>query len=112
MQSVTPRQLTKLLPYDLKAGLVPYLEGEPGIGKSAVVNALAKQFELKVIDLRLGQAEPTDMLGMPDTSGEFARYKPFEEFPLEGREIPAGYKGWLIFLDELPAAKKDTQAAA
>lgn len=35
-----------------------------------------------------------------------------ETFPLAGDEIPDGYDGWLIFLDELTSAKEAVQAAA
>lgn len=33
-------------------------------------------------------------------------------FPTVGKEIPAGYNGWMIFLDELPSASRATQAAS
>ena len=43
----------------LKANLVPYLAGSPGVGKSAVAHQLAKKFNLKLIDIRLSQEDPT-----------------------------------------------------
>ena len=39
-------------------------------------------------------------------------YAPMSTFPLEVDPIPAGYKGWLLFLDELLSAPLAVQAAA
>lgn len=43
------------------AGLVPMIHGSPAIGKSSVVHQLAAEHNLKVIDLRLSQCDPTDL---------------------------------------------------
>ena len=45
----------------LAAGLVPMVLGSPGIGKSDIIRAIAKQHKLKVIDMRLAQCDPTDI---------------------------------------------------
>jgi len=45
----------------LKAGLVPMMVGSPGIGKSDIVKTVAKENNLKVIDVRLSQCDPTDL---------------------------------------------------
>lgn len=45
----------------LSAGLVPMVLGSPGIGKSDIIRAIAKDFKLKVIDMRLSQLDPTDL---------------------------------------------------
>lgn len=112
MYEQTASQLIKILPFILKSKWVPFIKGNPAIGKSAVVKAMAKKFNLKVIDYRLSTAEPTDLMGMPDVSGDVAVYKPFVSFPIKGTKIPEGYSGWLIFLDELNAADKAVQAAS
>jgi hypothetical protein len=96
----------------IKAKLVPFLEGPPGIGKSQIVHSIAKQFNLKVIDLRLSQCDPTDLLGFPTIMGTRAGYAPMETFPIEGDAIPEGYAGWLLFLDEFSSAPPAVQAAA
>ena len=96
----------------LKADLVPMVVGSPGIGKSQIVHALALMFGLKVIDLRLSQCDPTDLMGFPHIFGERAGYVPMNTFPIEGDEIPKGYTGWLIFLDEFNSASPAVQAAA
>lgn len=39
-------------------------------------------------------------------------YVPMDTFPLEGDEVPAGYNGWLLFLDEFNSASMAVMAAA
>lgn len=98
----------------LRANKVPFLKGPPGIGKSAIINTMAKRFKLKMIDIRLPQYEPPDMNGFPTADHEAgkSKYLPMDTFPLEGDELPEGYDGWFIFIDELPSASKDMQACA
>lgn len=45
----------------LRAQIVPYIVGSPGIGKSAIVKQIAKASKLKLIDVRLSQCDPTDL---------------------------------------------------
>lgn len=96
----------------LKAGLVPFLHGSPGIGKSSLLKEIADEFKLEVIDIRLSQCEPTDLLGFPNLSGEKATYKPMDFFPVEGDSPPAGKIGWLLALDEMNGADESVQKAA
>lgn len=58
---VTPRKLTWLVAMTLEAGLVPFIAGNPGIGKSSIVHHLAKAGNLKLIDHRLSTSDPTDL---------------------------------------------------
>lgn len=98
----------------LEAGLVALLRGQPGVGKSAIMKEVADHLNLELIDVRLAQMEPVDVLGFPNLNRETGRgsYMPMEMFPLEGDEIPKGKKGWLLFLDELPNANIQVQVAA
>lgn len=45
----------------LEAGLTPLLKGQPGVGKSAIMKEVAGHLQLKLIDVRLAQCEPTDL---------------------------------------------------
>lgn len=45
----------------IRSQLVPMVHGSPAIGKSAIVHQIAKDYRLKVIDLRLSQCDPTDL---------------------------------------------------
>lgn len=97
----------------LYAGLVPILHGSPGIGKSAVMQQIADELNLELIDIRLAQYDPTDLNGFPCPDLERGRsgYLPPEAFPLEGDSIPKGKDGWLLFFDELPSADRSVQKA-
>jgi len=101
----------------LKVGLVPNLVSSPGIGKSALAREIAKEQKLKLIDVRLSQSDPSDMQGFPfilnkDSDNVKAGYVPMNTFPIKGDEIPDGYKGWLILMDEFNSAPLNVQAAA
>lgn len=107
-------QLSECIADAVKAKVVPFIKGSPGIGKSAIVKAFAKQYGLYLIDLRLSQVDPCDLLGFPNINKEAGRsgYMPMDTFPLEGDKIPDGYNGWCLFLDELPGAEPAVQKAA
>ena len=96
----------------IKAKLVPMIHGSPAVGKSAIGQQIAKEYNLKLIDMRLSQCDPTDLLGFPFVKEGRAGYAPMDSFPLEGDEVPVGYNGWLLFLDELNSASQAVQAAA
>ena len=112
--AVSYSMATSMLENALRAKLVPFLRGSPGIGKSAIIHAIANKFNLKVIDLRLAQCDPTDLLGFPDIDRKTnkARYVPMSTFPVKGDEPPEDYSGWLLFLDEFNSADRSTQKAA
>ena len=75
-------QAADLITTALKAKLVPMLHGSPAVGKSSIVKQIAKQFNLKVIDLRLSQCDPTDLMGFPYINGAKAGYVPMDTFPI------------------------------
>ena len=112
LQQVSLKQATEFAFQALKANLVPFLSASPGCGKSAAVHQLAKRFNLKVIDIRLAQEDPTALGGFPSIVNGRSTYAPPERFPLEGDKIPDGYRGWLIFLDEINSAPRSVISAA
>lgn len=92
---------------------VPYITSSPGKGKSAIIKEFAKERNLKLIDVRLSTCLPEDLNGLPFKNNKNkAEYLPFDMFPLETDPIPEGYKGWLLFFDELSGAKMDVQIAS
>lgn len=107
-------QAKSLIEEAIQVQLVPMLHGSPAVGKSSIVKEIADNFNLKVIDLRLAQCDPTDLLGFPsiDRDSNRARYMPMSTFPIEGDKVPEGYDGWLLFLDEFNSADRGTQKAA
>ena len=110
----------------MKTKLVPFLTGSPGMGKSSIIHEIADEFNLELIDLRLSQCEPTDLIGFPSIDlQDFqvdeqmlgsvygrASYKPMATFPLKGDSLPKGKAGWLLFLDEFNSAPRSVQAAS
>ncbi len=116
-----PNKLGKAMGRVLLSGLVPYIVSAPGIGKSSITHSVADKNQLELIDVRLAQVDPTELNGFPainektDAEGntsKVASYIPMDIFPLEDTPLPKGKQGWLLFLDELPAAPPATQAAA
>lgn len=112
MFTVTPKQAQEEIIACISVGLTPMLTSSPGMGKSSLVAQVARSTRLKMIDVRLSQCTPEDLQGFPMRNGNKATFTPFDIFPLEGDEIPEGYDGWMIFLDEINAATKPVQAAA
>ncbi len=107
-----PLALKKAIQRAFAAGLVPFVKGSPGIGKSAIIRQIADEAKLIVIDLRLGQCDPTDLLGFPNIEDGRSVYHPPKDIPIVGDKVPEGYNGWLLFLDEMNTAPKAVQAAA
>jgi hypothetical protein len=122
MQQITAVQAPELLMDVMKAGLVPMIVSSPGIGKSSIAKQIAEDRNLKVIDLRLSQCDPSDLLGFPSINKDKTKagYVPMDTFPIKGDPIPSRtvngvvkpYAGWLLFLDEMNSAAKSVQAAA
>lgn len=108
-----PRQIRDFVKEILYAGLVPFVKGSPGVGKSSIFGSVAEELALWMIDHRLSTSDPTDLNGLPNFVNGMARFAPFQElFPLENTPLPDGKQGWMIFLDEFNSAKKDVQAAS
>ena len=115
MMEITPKDAVSGLKRLFNANKVPMLIGSPGIGKSDLINDLAKSVNVEVRDLRLAQADPTDLLGFPivDKDNTRMKYAPPSLFPIEGLDkLPEGKNGWLIFLDEMNSASPNLQSAA
>ena len=112
MFDVNAAELREALIEDIKVGLVPMVASSPGMGKSDIVRDIAKEYSLKVFDMRMSQCEPVDMQGYPDSKDGRMTFNVPEYFPLETDEVPKGYDGWLLFLDEFNSGHKQTEAAA
>lgn len=78
--------------------------GPPGIGKSSIVNQVAKENNLNFIDLRLSQLAPTDLRGLPVADNGISKWYPPDFLPRTGKGI--------LFLDEINMAPPAMQAIA
>jgi len=88
LQIVNLHLAAKYIKAAIKSNLVAYLAGSPGMGKSAMIYAIAAEYNLKVIDLRLAQEDPTTINGFPNVSNGRSRYLPPETFPLQSDPLP------------------------
>lgn len=111
---VTPRKLRAYMMDVLEAGLVPYISGPPGIGKSAITHSIGNELKLLMRDMRISTAAPEDLSGLPRIGENGAYTVPFRDvFPIQGLdEVPDGYEGWLLFMDEMSSGRKETIAAS
>lgn len=113
LYSLTPSQTKQAIQVALQANLPILVQGVAGSGKSDIIKQVAKENNLEVIDIRLGQLTRFDLLGYPDLhKGNTVDFKPLSVFPTENTPLPAGKDGWLLFVDELLQADKYVQGAA
>lgn len=105
-------QIKKFIPMLLEANICPYIHSSPGQGKSAFARQIAADLNLKFIDIRLSDMEPSDIVGLPTFTNGRAHFTPFTTFPIDTDTIPEGYEGWLILCDEFSSGNQSVQAAA
>ena len=89
-----------------------FLWGPPGIGKSELVADIAQELGGYMIDLRLGQMEPTDIRGIPFYNKESGKMDWAEPVDLPTAEFASQYPIVVLFLDEMNSAAPSVQAAA
>lgn len=110
--TVNAKQAKEAIVQCFKAGLVPMLVSSPGQSKSSLIKEIAQENNKLVIDLRLSQCEPQDLMGYPVINNGKASYAPFNTFPVKGDNIPEGYTGTILLLDEFNSATLATQSSA
>ena len=89
-----------------------FLWGPPGIGKSELVADIAQEMEGHMIDLRLGQMDPTDIRGIPYYNKEMNLMDWAPPIDLPSEELAKQYPIVVLFLDEMNSAAPAVQAAA
>ena len=89
-----------------------FLWGPPGIGKSELVADIAQELGGYMIDLRLGQMEPTDIRGIPFYNKDSGKMDWAEPVDLPTKEFASQYPIVVLFLDEMNSAAPSVQAAA
>jgi hypothetical protein len=89
-----------------------FLWGPPGIGKSELVAEITQELGGHMIDLRLGQMEPTDIRGIPFYNKDSGKMDWAEPVDLPTQELASQYPVVVLFLDELNSAAPSVQAAA
>ena len=89
-----------------------FLWGPPGIGKSEVVADITAELGGYMIDLRLGQMDPTDIRGIPFFNKEAGKMDWAPPIDLPDEELASQYPIIVLFMDEMNSAAPAVQAAA
>jgi hypothetical protein len=102
--TLKPSQVSNALEYCLNARQPVTLWGEPGIGKSQLVQQTAQRLGLACQDVRAVLLDPVDLRGLPHVNGDGRAHWAIPEFlPRDGNGI--------LFLDELNRAPQLVQNA-
>jgi len=89
-----------------------FLWGPPGIGKSELVADITQELGGYMIDLRLGQMEPTDIRGIPFYNKDLGKMDWAAPIDLPDDEFASQYPIVVLFLDEMNSSAPSVQAAA
>ena len=89
-----------------------FLWGPPGIGKSEVIAQITRELGGFMIDLRLGQMDPTDIRGIPFYNKELGKMDWAPPIDLPDSELASQYPIIVLFMDEMNSAAPAVQAAA
>jgi hypothetical protein len=111
-RTVTAQQARRAIVKCFKSQRPLFLWGPPGIGKSEVVADIAKEMGGFMIDLRLGQMDPTDIRGIPFYNKELGKMDWAPPIDLPDAELAAQYPIIVLFMDEMNSAPPGVQAAA
>lgn len=93
----------------IEAKIPTFIWGNPGVGKSSIVNQISKDKNMQFIDLRLSLLDPTDLRGIPffDATNKKAVWAKPEFLPNSNSK-----EHGVLFLDEINSAPPTIQAAA
>ena len=111
-RTVTSSQARKSILKAFKVKRPLFLWGPPGIGKSELVEGITQELGGHMIDLRLGQMEPTDIRGIPFYNKDNGKMDWAEPIDLPSQELADDYPVVVLFLDEMNSAAPSVQAAA
>ncbi|MEJ5257209.1 MAG: MoxR family ATPase [Fervidobacterium sp.] len=92
------REFVQVLPRLMAMSEPVLIIGHAGVGKTTIVNDVAKSLGKKVKTVILSQMEPGDLLGLPIVVNGRTMFTRPEWLP------PENESGWVIFLDELNRA--------
>jgi len=111
-RTVTTVQARKSLLKAFKKQRPLFLWGPPGIGKSELVADITEELGGFMIDLRLGQMEPTDIRGIPFYNKDLGKMDWAAPIELPDEELAGQYPIVVLFLDEMNSSAPSVQAAA
>jgi MoxR-like ATPase len=100
--SLSPSQLGEFL-LNVATTRPVFIWGQPGIGKSALVQKFAESVGLECVSLLGSQLAPEDLMGVPQIINGITRFCP--------PALIARSEPYCLFLDELNACSQDVQKA-
>lgn len=112
--TLTFNNLYPIMKIDIEAGITPALLGPPGIGKSSIINDLARELKTKVFTLQVNTlADRADLTGVrsiqDEKTGEWKQvmfpHATIADAITYGRENPTQKP--ILFLDEFNRATSD-----
>lgn len=103
--AISTSQLYEQLEVLLESNTPVFIHGSPGIGKSYIVNEIAKSNDYEIVDVRLSQLDAVDLRGIPSIQNNQTIWMPPVFLPTD-----MDSKG-ILFLDELNSAPLSVQAA-
>ena len=86
-----------------------FLWGPPGVGKSDIISQITDNLNGYMIDLRLGQMDPTDIRGIPFFNKEAGKMDWAPPIELPDAELAEEYPVIVLFLDEMNSATPAVQ---
>lgn len=110
-RTVTTNEARSRLLRAFKAQRPVFLWGPPGVGKSELIAGLTQELGGHMIDLRLGQMEPTDLRGIPFYNKDSGKMDWAEPVDLPTQELADQFPVVTLFLDEMNSAAPAVQAA-
>lgn len=110
------QQYVELIEIALDSQTIPLLWGAPGVGKTALINAIAEKRGMLIRTLIGSTMDPTDVAGLPiitttpegQPTTEFALPEWFKEIDTYARTNP---QGAILFIDEITTTTPPVQAA-
>jgi len=102
------KDLKKVLIVAMKKRLPVLIKGAPGVGKSDIVEQVAKKLKMDLIISHPVVSDPTDFKGLPGIVDGQAEFLPFGDL----RMLIEANKPTIAFLDDLGQAPPVVQAAA
>ena len=112
IRTVTATQARKSLLKAFSVRRPVFLWGPPGVGKSDIIAGITEELGGYMVDLRLGQLDPTDIRGVPFYNREINKMDWAEPVDLPSQELADQYPTVVLFLDEMNSAPPSVQAAA
>lgn len=111
-RTVTPKKASRAIRHAMLKKRPIFIWGQPGIGKSDVVQQIADSLDAPMIDIRLSLWEPTDIKGIPYFDSNASKMVWGEPSELPDEKFASEHKNVVLFLDEMNSAAPSVQAAA